>query len=157
LIEFNSTRCMKLTLRIQLVPDARAVAALRTTTARFNQAANWTAGELFIHQVTNKRRAQKLLYRELRERFELTAQMAILVIHRVCEAYKRDQSKRPTFRKDAAITYDPRVMRFLGLDRVNFWTLSGRLVIPVLVGKYQAERISSPKAECDLTRTKDGE
>ena len=143
---------MKLTLRVQLVPDAAGDDALRRTTERFNEAANWTAGVLFEHRISNKRKAQKLVYHELRDRFALTAQMAILVIHRVCEAYKRDKEIRPRFRKDAAITYDPRVMRFLGLDKVNLWTIAGRLVIPMLIGPYQAERIGYPKGQADLLR-----
>ena len=147
---------MKLTVRIPLVPDAAQDDALRRTTERFNHAANWAAGELFAHRITNKRTAQKLLYHELRHRFELTAQMAILVIHRVCEAYKRDQTVRPVFRRDAAITYDSRVMRFLGLEQVNLWTLAGRLAIPMQIGPYQAQRMGYPKRQADLMR-RDGQ
>jgi hypothetical protein len=50
LIEFGYKRRVKLALRIRLIPDADA--ALRATATRFNDAANWAAGELFIHQVT---------------------------------------------------------------------------------------------------------
>ncbi|MGZ3318172.1 MAG: hypothetical protein ACXU95_12815 [Isosphaeraceae bacterium] len=74
---------MKLTVQIQVVPDKVQDAELRRTVERFNEAANWVAGELFAQGVTNKRFAQTLVYRELRDRFELTAQTAILVIHRV--------------------------------------------------------------------------
>jgi IS605 OrfB family transposase len=141
---------MKLVVQVQLLPDPEQATALRETMERFNEAANWATGELFARGITNKRLAQKVVYRELRDRFDLTAQTAILVIHRVCEALKRDKTKRPVFRKHAAITYDPRVLRFLGLDRVNLWTLAGRLVIPILVGPYQAERMPMAKGQCDL-------
>jgi IS605 OrfB family transposase len=141
---------MKLTVRIPLVPDAAQDDALRRTTERFNEAANWAAGELFAHRITNKRMAQKLIYHELRQRFKLTAQMAILVIHRVCEASQRDKTVRPVFRHDAAITYDPRVLRFLGLEQVNLWTLAGRLVIPMRIGPDPAQRLGYPKRQADL-------
>jgi IS605 OrfB family transposase len=147
---------MKLTVRIPLLPDAAQDGALRQTTERFNQAANWVAGELFARRISNKRTAQKLLYQELRQRFELTAQMAILVIHRACEAYKRDKTVRPVFRGDAAITYDPRVMRFLGTEKVNLWTLAGRLAIPMQIGPFQARRMGYPKGQADLLR-RDGQ
>lgn len=156
LIVFGYSGRMKLTLQVQLVPDEGQSKALRETVERFNDAANWVAGELFERQVTNKRVAQQLVYRELRDRFALTAQTAILVIHRVCESYKRDKAKRVSFRKHAAITYDPRVMKFIGLDRVNLWTLAGRLTIPILIGGYQAERIGNAKGQCDLVLRKDG-
>ena len=147
---------MQITLQTQLVPDKAQNRALRETVERFNEAANWVAGELFAQKVTNKRVAQKLVYRELRDRFALTAQTAILVIHRVCEAYKRDKTIRPTFSKHAAITYDSRVMRFIGLDRVNLWTLAGRQVIPILIGKYQAEQFTTTARQSDLVLRKDG-
>lgn len=147
---------MKLTLQTQLLPDRAQDEALRATVVRFNEAANWVAGELFDRKITNKRLAQKVVYRELRDRFGLTAQTAILVIHRVCEAYKRDKDVRPVFRPDAAITYDPRVMRFIGMDKVNLWTLAGRLVIPMLVGKYQSERFDAAKKQADLVLRHDG-
>jgi putative transposase len=139
-----------------LVPDKAQAQALRETVERFNEAANWVAGELFDQGMTNKRVAQKLVYRELRDRFGLTAQTAILVIHRACEACKRDKAIRPRFRQHAAITYDARVLRFLGLDKVNLWTLTGRLTIPLLFGAYQAERIGYAKGQCDLVLRGDG-
>jgi putative transposase len=156
LMVFGYNGFVKLTLQTQLVPDNAQTKALRETVERFNEAANWVAGELFLKGVTNKRVAQQLVYRELRDRFALTAQTAILVIHRVCEAYKRDKSIRPSFKKHAAITYDPRVMKFIGLDKVNLWTLAGRLTIPILIGAYQAERIGNAKGQCDLVLRKDG-
>jgi predicted transposase len=143
---------MKLTLRVQLVPDAAGDDAVRRTTERFSEAAHWTAGVLFEHRISNQRKAQTLVYRQLRDRFGLTAQMAILVIHRVCEACKPDKEIRPKFRKDAASTHDPRVMRFIGLDKVKLWTTAGRLVIPMRIGPYQAERIGFPKGQADLLR-----
>jgi putative transposase len=78
---------MKLTVRIQLVPDAEQGASLGAMTGRFNAAADWIAGELFARKLSNKIEAQRLLYREVRERFGLSAQTAILCIHRACEAY----------------------------------------------------------------------
>jgi putative transposase len=64
---------MKLTVQVQLIPDSVQAKALRDTVERFNEAANWVAGVLFARRVSNKRLAQKLVYRELRDRFGLTA------------------------------------------------------------------------------------
>lgn len=145
-----------MTLQTQLIPDAAQAAVLLETVERFNDAANWVAGELFARGVSNRIEAQRLLYREIRDKFGLTAQTTILVIRRVCEAFKRDKTKRPRFRKRGAITYDPRVLRFVGLDKVNLWTLAGRIVVPVLIGKYQRERFTTAKGQCDLVRRRDG-
>jgi putative transposase len=147
---------MKLTVRIRLMPDAEQAASLKAMTERFNAAADWIAGELFARKLSNKIEAQRLLYREIRDRFGLSAQTAILCIHRACEAYKRDKSIRPRFRKDAGITYDVRTMSFKGIDKVSLLTLDGRIVVPMVVTGYQAERLGYPKGQCDLVRRKDG-
>jgi putative transposase len=122
----------------------------------FNAAAHWVVGGLFAGKVTNKITAQKLYYREVRDRFGLGAQTAILCIHRAVEAYKRDPSILPVFRPDAAITYDVRTLSFKGPDRVSMLTLDGRIVVPFLMGGYQAERVGHPKGQSDLIRREDG-
>jgi len=147
---------MELTLPVQLLPDTEQAKALRETVERFNDAANWLAGHLFADKITNRIEAQQRYYHELRQRFDLTAQTAILVIRRVCEAYKRDKTKKPKFRKHAAITYDQRVLRFQGLDGANLWTVAGRLTMPMLMGRYQRERFTTAKGQSDLVLRKDG-
>jgi putative transposase len=147
---------MKLIVQIQLLPDADQTVRLLGTVERFNAAANWIAGELFARQLTNKIEAQRLLYAEIRGRFGLSSQMAILCLHRACEAYKRDKTICPTFRKYAAMTYDVRTMSFKGIDKVSLLTLDGRVVVPFILGKYQSERMQFPKGQCDLVRRKDG-
>jgi hypothetical protein len=94
------------------MPDAEQAASLGAITERFNAAADWIAGELFALKLSNKVEAQRVLYRQVRARFALSAQTAILCIHRACEAFKRDPSIRPRFRTHAGITYDVRTMSF---------------------------------------------
>ncbi len=156
MIEFVYNLSMDITLQIQLFPDTDQSNGLRGTVERFNEACNWIAGELFDRKLSNRIEAQRLLYHQIRERFALTAQTAILAIRRVCEAYKRDKAIQVKFRVHAAITYDPRVLRFIGLDKVNLWTIAGRLTVPIIMGKYQAERFTTAKGQCDLVLRKDG-
>jgi IS605 OrfB family transposase len=147
---------MKLMLQTQLLPDAAQAAQLKATVERFNEATDWLAGEAFARKTANKVLLQKLYYRELRERFGLSAQMAVRCIAQACEAYKRDKTKRPRFRKHAAMPFDPRLMSFKGVDRVSLLTLEGRVMVPMLMGAYQHTRFSAAKAQCDLIRRRDG-
>jgi putative transposase len=87
------------------------------TVERFNEAANWVAGIAFDLGTANKINLQKVVYRDIRERFGLSSQMAVRCIAQVCEAYKRDKTVRPVFRKHAAVPYDQRIMSFKGPDR----------------------------------------
>jgi putative transposase len=147
---------MKLTLQLQLLPDQEAASKLEAAIERFNAAANWLAEEAFAGRSASKIDLQRTHYRGLRDRFGLSAQMAVRCIARVCEAYKRDKSIRPRFRKYAAMPFDQRMMSFKGIDRVSLLTLAGRVVVSFIMGKYQAERFTRAVGQCDLMRRKDG-
>lgn len=148
---------MNLTLQTQLLPDAGQAETFKATVERFNEAADWLAGIAFERKLANKFALQKLAYRELRERFGLPADMAIRCIAQVVEAYKRDKAKRPRFRKHAAVPYSMgKNISFKGIDRVSVSTLLGRVVVPFIMGKYQAERFGWSKGQCDLVLRQDG-
>lgn len=147
---------MKLTLQTQLFPIRDQAEALESTMRAFNAGADWLAGEAFAAKVANKIALQKTHYASLRERFGLSAQMAVRCIAQVCEAYKRDKTKRPRFRPFASMPFDQRMMSFKGVDRVSLLTLTGRIIVPMIMGKYQSERFSAAKGQCDLVRRRDG-
>jgi len=147
---------MKLTLQTQLLPDPEDAAKIMATVERFNEAATWLAEIAFGRKIANKFELQKLCYAELRERFGLSAQMAIRCIAQVCEAYKRDKGKRPKYRKHSAMPFDQRIISFKGPDRVSLLTLEGRVIVPFIMGKYQVERFGFARGQCDLVLRKDG-
>jgi IS605 OrfB family transposase len=147
---------MKLTLQIQLLPDKDQDAKLQATVRRFNEAASWLSKKAFEHRTANKVALQKLFYVELRALFGLSAQMAIRCIAQVVEAYKRDKTRCPTFRPFAAMPYDQRIVSFKGLDRVSLLTLAGRIIVPMVMGRYQRERFTPAVGQSDLVRRKDG-
>jgi len=148
---------MKLTLQIQLLPDSATAARLRATVERFNEAATWLAGVAFDNQCSNKFGLQKIAYAELRANFGLPADTAIRCLSQVCEAYKRDKSIRPKFRKHASVPFSMgKNIGFKGPDRVSISTLDGRVIVPFIMGKYQAERFGWSKGQCDLALRKDG-
>jgi putative transposase len=154
---------VKLTLQTQLLPDGDQVvetqdfASLLSATMRaFNAAADWLAGEAFRLRTANKVELQQLYYDQLRDDFGISAQMAIRCIAQVCEAYSRDKSIRPRFKKYASIPYDQRLMTFKGIDHVSLLTLEGRTIVPVVMGKYQSERFNGKHGQGDLVKRKDG-
>jgi predicted transposase len=65
---------VKLTLQTQLLLTPEQAASLEATMRAFNAAADWLAGEAFARKTANKIALQKLFYRDLRERFRLSAQ-----------------------------------------------------------------------------------
>lgn len=141
---------MKLTLRVQLLPTAEQKPVLLATMERFNVAATFAAKIGFDAKVYSQPSIHKLAYREIRERFGLSAQMAVRAIGKAVECFKRDKMKCPAFKPRGAITYDERIMGFKGLDRVSLWTLEGRMILPLVYGEYQGERFDRIKGQCDL-------
>lgn len=147
---------MKLTLQIQLLPDAWQSRQLRETVERFNAAATWLAEKAFESRSANKIQLQQLHYRDLRKQFGLSAQTAVRCIAQVCEAYKRDKDQQPRFRKHASMPFDQRMMSFKGASRASLLTLGGRVVVPFVMGRYQRERFTDAVGQCDLVLRKDG-
>ena len=147
---------MKLTLQLQLLPDAEQGKTLLAVVERFNEAAEWVAAECFARKEANQFEVRQFAYRHLRDHFGLSSQTAQLCIKNVCDAYKRDKAKRVHVRKHAAIVYDQRTMSFKGIDRVSLLTLAGRVIIPFVMGKYQSERFTMAKGQADLVLREDG-
>ena len=141
---------MKLTLQMQLLPAADQKPVLLATMERYNEAATFAAKLAFEHGVFSQPSIHKLAYREIRDRFGLAAQMAVRAIGKAVECFKRDKTKCPTFKPRSAICYDNRILGFKGLDKVSLWTLTGRMLLPLVYGEYQGERFDRMKGQVDL-------
>jgi putative transposase len=141
---------MKLTLQLQLLPTEVQRQALLQTMTAFNAAASYAARIGFDAKVYSQPSIHQRCYYQLRERFGLSAQMAVRAIAKAIEVFKRDKTRCPVFRPDGAITYDQRILSFKGLDKVSLWTLRGRELIPLVYGRYQAARFDRLKGQVDL-------
>lgn len=135
---------------LKLAPTEEQRQALLETMHAFNAGANYVAEVAFSEKTVNKFALQRLVYGELRTTYKLAAQLAIRAISKASEAYKRDKSIQPTFRPEGAIVYDPRIMAFKGLNAVSLTTLSGRVLVPFVVGGYQEARMGRIKGQADL-------
>ncbi|MCY3664894.1 MAG: transposase [Gemmatimonadetes bacterium] len=147
---------LKKVLQIQLLPNTAQAALLEGTMHRFNEAANWLAERAYERRCANRYALHKLFYGDLRARFGLKAQQACLVCARVAGAYKRDKSQRVRFGPLAAVPYDTRLLNYKGFDRVSLATLSGRVVVPMQMGQYQADQWVNIKLYAQLVRRRDG-
>src|SRR5690242_5548991 len=141
---------MKQTMLLKLAPTTEQHHALLEIMHAFNEAANYVASVAFAEQSADKFRLQKLVYGELRTTYKLPAQLAIRCISKASEAYKRDKSIHPTFKPEGAVVYDERVMSFKGLTHVSLLTLTGRVLVPFIIGQYQAARMDAIKGQADL-------
>jgi len=145
---------MKLTLQVQLIPDAEQRPVLLETMERFNAAATLAAKVGFEANVFSQPSIHQRCYREIRERFGLSAQMAVRAIGKAVEAFAtlkaRGKRECPVFKPHGAVTYDERILGFKGLDKVSLWTMSGRMLFPLVYSAYQGERLDRRKGQVDL-------
>src|ERR1043166_5606056 len=142
---------MKLTLQLQLLPDAAQRHRILQTIERVNEAATFAAKCGFDAGVFSQPSIHKLAYAEIRERFGLSAQMAVRAIGKAVECFARDKTACPVFKPHGAITYDERIFSFKGTDRVSLWALpQGRMIVTLLYGEYQKQRFDRIKGQADL-------
>lgn len=141
---------MKQTLAVKLAPTPDQHAALLATMERVNTCCDWLARVAFQERCANRIGLQKLTYYEARERFALSSQMVVRAIAKTVVAYKRDKTICPRFKPHGAVTYDQRIMAWKGIEAVSLLTLSGRVVVPVRFGEYQAARIGRLRGQADL-------
>jgi len=135
---------------VKLVPTPEQDKALLAVMETFNATCNWMAEVAFAHSCTNQFKLQKLVYREARNRFGLSSQTVCLAICKVIEAYKRDKKTKPTFRPHGSITYDRHTYSFKGLEKVSLLTLTGRVIVPIRFGAYQAAMLDRKRGQADL-------
>jgi len=135
---------------VKLTPTNEQHKALLETMERFNEACNYISSLAFERYTASQVKLHHLAYRYLREHYGLSAQMAVRVVGKVVEVYRRDKSRLHGFKLHSAMVYDNRILSFKGLDKVSILTLQGRQIIPIRIGEYQEARINRIVKQCDL-------
>ena len=105
---------MKLTLQLKLLPTPDQHTALLETMHAFNAAASHAARVGFEAGVFTQLSIHRRCYRELRDRFGLSSQMAVRAIGKAVEVFKRNRTVCPVFRADGAMTYDYHLLAWKG-------------------------------------------
>jgi IS605 OrfB family transposase len=141
---------MKLTLQLKLVPTPEQYTALLETMHAFNAAASHAARVGFDAHVFSQAAIHVRCYRELRNRFGLSSQMAVRAIGKAVECFKRDRTTCPVFHPQGAMTYDERLMGWKGPAHVSLLTLDGRQLVAMVYGEYQAGYMERLKGQVDI-------
>jgi IS605 OrfB family transposase len=141
---------MKLTLQLKLVPTPEQHTALLETMRAFNAATSHAAEVGFADHVFTQQSIHRRCYRELRNRFGLSSQMAVRAIGKAVETVKRDKRHCPVFRPEGAMTYDERLLGWKGSAHVSLLTLQGRQVVAMVYGEYQAGYLKRLQGQVDL-------
>jgi len=142
---------VKLTAKVKLLPTPEQRGYLLETMRRFNAACNHISAVAWETQTFRQIPLHHRVYHAVKERFDLSAQMAIRANAKVVDAYKLDRTKLRSFRELGAITYDDRILSWkLTASSVSIWTLQGRQTIPFVAGAYQHKLLHTRQGETDL-------
>lgn len=127
---------MKLTVKVKLLPTEDEKQSLLRTMKQFNAACNYISKAAFEGSVFGQVTLHRLLYRNVRDQFGLSAQFAVRAIGKVNESYKAERKHMHVFREHSAVVYDDRLLSFRALSLASILTVDGRRKIPVAFGEY---------------------
>jgi len=144
---------MKMTLKIKILPTQEQGQSLLNTIKTVNSACNKISEIAWSNKEFNQYRLHHLCYYQIKESFNLSAQMTIRCISKVVNSYKTDRAKNHIFKPFGAITYDPRILSYSSkAQEISIWTVDGRLKIPFVC--HRSDWIPFIKGEADLITRK---
>lgn len=146
------------TIVCKLAPTDEQRTELDATLVAFADACNFVAEMARSVHSSNKVKLQHACYQEVRQRFGLSANLAIRAIARVCAALKVPAKMHSTFAPTSA-DYDARIFSFREWD----WTFSltllhSRVRLATALGDYQKTRLKGRlPGRATLVKRRDGQ
>jgi len=130
------------TIPCKLIPAPHQAEAIDATIQAFADACNWVAAWGREQHVSRQYDLHKGCYRAIRERFGLSANLAVRVIARVSPRLSKSKTRNSTF-QPTSIDYDARIFRFHEKDwSVGLTLLNGRVRIALKVGDFQLQALA---------------
>lgn len=137
--------------KIKLQPTAEQYKLLLKTLEIANAACNYASKEAWKHKIFRQFNLHRIVYNDIRERFGLTAQMAVRAIAKVAHTYKLDKRTLRKFKSHGAFPYDRRILSFkIAKQTVSIWTVNGRQRMGYLCGNRHHQLLKADRGESDL-------
>jgi putative transposase len=148
-----------ITIVCKLNPSKEAVKKIDTTLEMFAAACNY-ANQTVKPGITSKTTIQSQVYQTIRERYGLSANLAVRACARVGANRKTaKQKKRPVKEfKPTSADYDARIFTFREQDwAISLTLVGGREHIPIVPSNYQTGKLKDSKpTSAQLCKHKDG-
>ena len=138
---------MKLVLKIKILPSDEQRLLLLQTMEEANKACAYISDIAWKNKTFGQFKIHHLCYDDVRQKFNLSAQMVIRCISKVADAYKLDHKKKREFRTYGSISYDARILSYKE-NEVSIWANGKRHKIPFVC--YNKDYIPYIKGEADL-------
>lgn len=142
---------MILTAKVKLTLTEAQSDSLKRTIQTANSACNFISDIAWSNRAFGKFQVQKLTYHEVKASFDLTAQLIIRCIAKVCDAYKVSKVSRCEFKPLGSIAFDSRILTWkLDKNEVSIWTVDGRQKMGFFAHPRAKELLSGSRGESDL-------
>jgi len=138
---------MILTLKIKLNPNEEQKLLLLETIKSVNKTCNDISDVAWENKVFNQFKIHKLVYHDIKNNSNLSAQIIVRAIAKVNDAYKIDRKVKRVFKPLGAITYDSRILTYKK-DIASIWCIGGRQKIAF--NCFNKEYLPYIKGEADL-------
>lgn len=140
---------MKLTTQVKLILSNDQKELLSKTMKEFNLACSLISEFAFETNTFRQYDIHDLTYYMIRDCLDLSSQMVIRAISKVCDSYKAGKMRKRKYRTNGSVVYDSRVLTWKD-SSVSVWTLQGRIDLPFVCGDRQKEQLEFQKGETDL-------
>jgi IS605 OrfB family transposase len=122
---------MKLAVKCKILPNSIQHQELLNVMKTFNLACDWVSQKAFESKSYNKVNLHKIVYYEVKQRFNLSSQLAVRVIGKVTDCYKnwKQKDKVLSFRELGSIDYDSRILT-IKPDSISLMGMGKRIKIP---------------------------
>ena len=148
-----------LTIVCQLNPSQKVVKKIDTTLEMFAGACNYANQEV-KPSITSKTTIQSLVYQTIREKYSLSANLAVRACARVGANRKTAKQKNKPVKafKPTSADYDARIFAFREKDwAVSLTLVGGREHIPIVPSNYQKGKLKDSKpTSAQLCKHRDG-
>nr|MBC9204728.1 hypothetical protein [Paenibacillus sp. PL91] len=129
---------MMYTMKIQLLTDAQQYEQLTDVTKRFSQVCNHISEVGFLTKTyRSKVKLSKECYHQVRNTYNLPAQMVVRAVGKVVEAYRAGVGSTVKFGESTSVVYDTRLIKFKWMQSVSIATFNGRIEVPFRVTGYR--------------------
>ena len=128
---------MKLTAKVRLYPSTEQEELLKATLTEANAACNQIAAWAWEKKTFGQYKVHHGTYHTLKANSNLSAQVIVRCIAKVCDSYKLDNKRFRQFKPLGSIAYDSRILTWkFDKQIVSIWTLEGRQKIAYKTGEH---------------------
>jgi putative transposase len=122
---------MKLSIKCKILPNEKQHQELLNVMKTFNLACDWISQKAFETKTYNKVNLHKIVYYEVKQRFNLSSQLAVRAIGKVTDCYKnwKQKNKVLSFRELGSVDYDSRILT-IKQDSISIMGMGKRIKLP---------------------------